>query len=147
MNAESTITYESLKKFLLVILNAQVDLSRIPAEEQPEALLKVQEAKGESAALRTLRSDLAILIVPLARMPAEKLASVYAQLELVGAPSISMIKSWLSKQNAVVFQREAIASDDEFRRLGAILDGGGGLNDREALTIQAMMDRYEFGER
>ena len=145
MNDDAPVTYESLKKFFFVILNAQFDVNTIAQEERPAKLLESYEAKGPRAAMKVLRTDVSVMVVPLATMPAEQVKQISAKLLEIGAPSISMVKAWLRKGNVSIFERRKIVSDDEFQRLSTLLDTGD-LNDQEAALVQSMVDAYEFGQ-
>ena len=138
------MTYDSLKKFFLIILEAQGDLSILPPEKRPAAVLEMYEAKGLRTAMRVLRSDLAILMVPLQTMPPEKMAEINDKLAKEGAPSIAMVKAWMNRKNSPVFERGYIVSDDEFYRLGALVDQ---LDGEEERLVRSLLDKYEFRER
>jgi hypothetical protein len=138
------MTYEALKKFFNVILHAQIDVSRLPADARPDALLRVHEAKGLRTAMRVLRSDLAILMVPLETMPREQLQAISDKLAKEGAPSIGMVKAWMNRKNAPVFERGYIVSDDEFYRLSALVDQ---LDGEEEKLVRSLLDKYEFRDR
>lgn len=138
------MTYDSLKKFFLIILEAQGDLSILPPEKRPAAVLEMYEAKGLRTAMRVLKSDLAILMVPLETMPPEKMAEINVKLAEEGAPSIAMVKAWMNRKNSPVFERGYIVSDDEFYRLGALVDQ---LDGEEERLVRSLLDKYEFRER
>jgi hypothetical protein len=144
MNADTALTYEQIKNFVVTAIPYAFDLSGLREDEHPLARIEKLEAVSEAKALRSMKTAVSDLLTIFSREPAEKLERLSHSLIVAGAPSLALIRAWSSRKIGAILIKGSIESDTEFEQLSAFLDLQG-LKDEERRQIQRMVDAYEFG--
>lgn len=116
------LSISDLKLFLAVVVSYTFDLSRLAPEDRPLTLLSKLESEGKTGAERAVKTAVSDLLASLAHAPYQRRVEISKALADVGAPSIAVVKAWLSRKKGSVLARGSIQSDDEFKTVKAVLD-------------------------
>lgn len=136
--------YQDLKLFFRVYLDVMLDLSGLPEQQRPMFLLERDEEKGFRRARASLKMMLGDVIAQLEHAPEDEAEALAVALEAAGAPSISTVRSLVSKKAAAVLKRGVIRNEEEFYLMKEMLDRSD-LRHDDIHTIEQMIHRFEFG--
>ncbi|QWT20269.1 hypothetical protein KPL74_21320 [Bacillus sp. NP157] len=145
MTDRPVVTYESLKLFFATIFNATARPSVVTEDNHPIIILEREEAvRSKTSLMPELKQATSDFLIDVAALSPERRAALDRDLAAAGAPSVSVVRAWLSRKTGAVLKRGRIASDEEFQLVRNLLDERG-LGEDEAAVVQALLDAYEFG--
>lgn len=146
MNAQSSLTYEQLRQFLVTAIPYAFDVTGLPEDVHPVARLEMMERESKAKALSGVKMAISDILTILSREPAEKIEKLSQALINAKAPSLALVCAWSSRRVGAILARGSIKSDAEFERMKAFLDSSG-LEADECERVQRIVDAYEFGTK
>lgn len=136
------IDYDELKMFYRVVVPEVFDPRFIEGNADPVQVLDRMEQSSPALARKALRVGVSDAMTKLNDESPEVLASLSAKLAEAGAPSIAMIRAYLSKKWAAIVKRGSIETDEQFYLVRELVDDPG-LTSMDRDRLNHMLDVYE----
>ncbi|NII55171.1 hypothetical protein [Luteibacter sp. SG786] len=136
------LDYDQLKLFFQVVVGVIFDPRHIEGDANPIRVLGRMEKESRALAAKGLRLGISDAISMLRDERPETIAALSAKLEEAGAPSIEMIRAYLSKKWAAIVKRGSIETDEQFYLVRELVDDPG-LTSMDRDRLNNMLEVYE----
>lgn len=136
------IEYDELKLFYRIVVPAVFDPRFIEGDANPVRVMERMEKSSPALARRALRVGISDAMTKLNDESPEALASLSAKLAEAGAPSIEIIRAYLSKKWAAIVKRGSIETDEQFYLVRELVDDPG-LTSMDRDRLIHMLEVYE----
>ncbi|NID05088.1 hypothetical protein HBF26_09335 [Luteibacter jiangsuensis] len=136
------LDYDQLKLFFQVVVGVIFDPRHIEGDANPIRVLGRMEKESRALAAKGLRLGISDAISMLRDERPETIAALSAKLEEAGAPSIEMIRAYLSKKWAAIVKHGSIETDEQFYLVRELVDDPG-LTSADRDRLNHMLDVYE----
>lgn len=136
------IEYDQLKLFLRISAEAMFGPEVSTSESSPMRFLERLEQENPAQARRSLRLGISDAMSWI-RLEPQLAAPLPERLAAAGAPSIEMVRAYLSKKWSAIIKRGTIETDDEYYLIRELVDAPD-LSTKERLQLTEMLDAYEI---
>ena len=136
------LDYDQLKLFYQVVVGVIFEPRHIEGDANPIRVLGRMEKESRTLAAKGLRLGISDAISQLRDERPETIAALSAKLEEAGAPSIEMIRAYLSKKWAAIVKRGSIETDEQFYLVRELVDDPG-LTSMPRDRLNHMLEVYE----
>ncbi|MGN6091864.1 MAG: hypothetical protein ACTHOL_05895 [Luteibacter jiangsuensis] len=136
------LDYDQLKLFYQVVVGVIFEPRHIEGDANPIRVLGRMEKESRTLAAKGLRLGISDAISQLRDERPETIAALSAKLEEAGAPSIEMIRAYLSKKWAAIVKRGSIETDEQFYLVRELVDDPG-LTTMHRDRLNHMLEVYE----
>lgn len=136
------LDYDQSKLFYQVVVGVIFEPRHIEGDANPIRVLGRMEKEGRALAAKGLRLGISDAISQLRDERPEALSALSAKLEEPGAPSLEMIRAFLSKKWAAIVKRGSIETDEQFYLVRELVDDPG-LTSVDRDRLHHMPEVYE----
>jgi len=139
--------YSQQKAFLGYFAEHFMNVSMVPIDSRPIAVLNRQEQQSMALARRGLKMAINDCVSMSEGLRGDELAAVDAQLRAAGIVTLSALRLEYSKKLRKIAERGVIKTEVEFYLVKEVVDGNSDNADRaELLRLAAMLEAYEIAE-
>jgi len=136
------LDYDQLKLFYQVVVGVIFEPRHIEGDANPIRVLGRMEKESRALAAKGLRLGISDAISMLRDERPETIAALSAKLEEAGAPSIEMIRAYLSKKWVAIVKHGSIETDEKFYLVRELVDDPS-LTSKDCEKLALMLENYE----
>jgi len=141
------VQYSQQKAFLGYFAEHFMNVSIVPVDSRPIAVLNRQEQQSMALAKRGLKMAINDCISMTEGLRGEELAAIDAKLRAAGIVTLSALRLEYSKKLKKISERGFIKTRVEFYLVKEVVDGNSDNADRtELLRLAAMLEAYGIAE-
>lgn len=140
---KNMIDYDDLKLFYRTIVETVFNPRHIEGEAHPVRVLTEIEQESRALARRSLRIAVSDAMAMLRDETPEAVSDLSKKLAAIGAPSIPMVRAYLSRKWAEVMKHGVIETDEQFHLVMELVDDPN-IAQKDRHKLMEMLESYEL---
>lgn len=137
------IDYDDLKLFYQTVVETVFNPRHIEGEAHPVRVLAKIEQESRALARRSLRIGVSDAMAKLRDETPEAISELSKKLAAIGAPSIPMVRAYLSRKWAEIIKHGVIETEEQFYLVRELADDPN-IAQKDRYKLMDMLEGYEL---
>lgn len=140
---KNMIDYDDLKLFYQTVVETVFNPRHIEGEAHPVRVLAKIEQESRALARRSLRIGVSDAMAKLRDETPEAISELSKKLAAIGAPSIPMVRAYLSRKWAEIIKHGVIETEEQFYLVRELADDPN-IAQKDRYKLMDMLEGYEL---